>query len=151
MAAARTERGNNQVSGTYFDVWWDEELLFETSKLEAKVILEREEVQLDIDVDTKYTKAKGEGILVIKMFYTRGMDKYLEAYKAGKDPRGTIISKVKDPDTPGGQEERVKIGNVWLNELILAMYERGTPAEREIPFGFTPKDASFFSTIEKLS
>lgn len=151
MAKARSERGNNQISGTYFDVWWGEELLFETSKLEAKVIIEREDVQLDIDVDSKISKLKGEGNLTIRFFYTRGMDKFLEAYKAGKDPRTTIISNIKDPDTPGEQEERVKIGNVWLNELILALYERGTPAEREIPFGFTPKDASFFSTIEKLS
>lgn len=141
-------RGSQQVSGTWGQFWWDGELIAEVESFEAKVTSKREEVQIEMDIDSKINGYAGEGTLVFKKFFTRGKDKILEAWKRGEDPRSTFIGKQQDPSTIGKQGERVSIGNVWLNELVLMQFEKGTPSKEEFSFGFTPSDASFIDTIK---
>lgn len=141
-------RGNNQVSGTHGKFYWDGLLIAEVETFEAKVTPKREEVQLDMDIDSKVNGYSGEGTFTLKKFFTRGKDKLLEAWKRGEDPRAKFVSKVKDPDTQGKQAESVTIGNVWFNELTLIQFEKGTPSKEEFSFGFTPSDASFVDIIK---
>ena len=110
--------------------------------------LNREEVQIGMSKDSKITSLSGEGTFTIKKVYSRGKKKILEAWNKGKDPRSTFVCKLKDPDTPKGQSERVTIDNVWFNELLLQQFEQGTPCEEEYSFGFTPSDASFVDEIK---
>lgn len=139
--------GSQQVSGTWGQFWWDNELIMEIETFEAKVTPKREEVQIDLDIDSKICGLAGEGTFTIKKFYTRGKDKLLEAWKRGEDPRSTFIAKQKDPNTIGKQAERVSINNVWFNELVLMQFEKGTPSKEEFSFGFPPTDASFVDKI----
>lgn len=141
-------RGNNQVSGTWGQVWWDGELIFELESFDAKVTTNRESVQVGMDEDSKLVGFKGEGNIKVKKVYSRGKRKLLEAWKKGEDPRSTLVGKLKDPDTVGKQSERVSIGNVWFDELTLISFEKGKKIEEEYKFGFTPSDASFIDTIE---
>ena len=53
-------RGNRTLTGTWGEIWVDGELIAELSKIEVKVSANREDVQLDIDVDSKMTGIKGE-------------------------------------------------------------------------------------------
>ena len=64
-------RGNRTLAGTWGEIWVDGELIAELSKIEVKVSANREDVQLDIDVDSKMTGIKGEFTLTIKKAYTR--------------------------------------------------------------------------------
>ena len=62
-------RGNRTLTGTWGEIWVDGELIAELSKIEVKVSANREDVQLDIDVDSKMTGIKGEFTLTIKKAY----------------------------------------------------------------------------------
>jgi len=80
-------RGKNQVSGTWGQVWWDGELIFEIDSFEAKVTTKREEVLIGMDEDSKIVGLKGEGSMKVKKVYSRGKRKMLEAWKKGEGSR----------------------------------------------------------------
>jgi hypothetical protein len=141
-------RGNRQVNGSWGQLWWDNELVFELESYEAKVTTEREDVVIGMDVDSKLIGLKGEGTFKVKKVFSRGKQALLEAWKRGEDPRSKLVGKIKDPDTIGKQSERVSIGNVWFNELTLMQFELKKKLEEEYKFGFTPSDASFMDTID---
>ena len=147
---AYAKRGRNHISGTWGHFWWDNMLIAEVKSYEAKVNPKREEVQMDLDMDSKIVALAGEGTFVVKKFFTRGKRKLLEAWKKGEDPRALFVSKIQDPDTIGKQAESVRIDNVWFNELTLMQFEKGSLIEEEYSFGFTPSDASFIDTIEEI-
>lgn len=132
-------RGNRTLTGTWGEIWVDGELIAELSKVEVKVSANREDVQLDIDVDSKMTGIKGEFTLTIKKAYTR-YNKVLESWKKGVDLRSQIITKLADPDAVGGQQERYSADNCWFNDLPLVNMEKGAVIEEEVSGGFTPSD-----------
>lgn len=70
-------RGNNQVNGSWGQVWWDSELVFELESFEAKVTAEREDVVIGMDKDSKLVGLKGEGTMKVKKVFSRGKKKRL--------------------------------------------------------------------------
>ncbi|MDO4772993.1 MAG: phage tail tube protein [Bacillota bacterium] len=132
-------RGNEILTGSYGEVWIDGEKVFELSKIEVKVVINREDVQLGLDVDSNMVGLKGEYTIGIKKVFSR-WNKYLELIKKGIDVRMDIMTKLKDPNARGGQMERYAIGNCWLNEIPVATYEMGNLIEEEVSGGFTPSD-----------
>ena len=90
----------------------------------------------------------GEGSFTIKSVINRNINQYLEEWKAGHDPRATLVGLLEDPDMVAGQKERCSIDNVWFKELSLMDFEKGKVVEKEFPFGFTPEDASFIETVD---
>lgn len=130
--------GNRHLSGVWGEIWWNGIKIAECNKLEAKVTVNREEVQLGLDIDTKITGLKGEGTISLVKTYSRFEDIRREVCR-GKDPRGTIITKLKDPDAHNEQTERYQISNVALNEFSIG-WEKGQIGKQDIPFGFTPTD-----------
>ena len=141
-------RGNNQINGTWGQVWLDGELVFELESFEAKVSANRETVTIGMSEDSKLVGLKGEGTMKVKKVFSRGKKKLLDAWKKGEDPRSTIVTKLKDPDTIGKQSERVSIGNVWFDELTLTQFEQAKKLEDEYKFGFTPSDADYLDAID---
>lgn len=141
-------RGRRRWNGNHGRVWWDGELLFEISKFEAKVTAEREDVYIGNSIDSKITGLKGEGALTIRSVINRNINAYLEEWKAGRDPRATLVGLLADPDAVGGQNERISLDNVWFNELLLLAFEKGKVVEKEFSFGFTPEDAQFIEFVE---
>lgn len=131
-------RGNRTLSGTWAEVWWNGLKIMEVSKITAKVTVNREDVQFGMDIDTKITGWKGEGTISLIKVFTKFEDVRQEIAR-GRDPRGTIITKLKDPDATGGQTERYQIGNVALSEFGFE-YEKGSVVKQEVPFSFTPSD-----------
>lgn len=129
---------NNTLSGTWAKVKWNGLDIAEVTKISAKTTANREDVQIGLDVDSKITGLKGEGTMTVVKVYSRFEDVRQEIL-AGKDPRGTIITSLKDPDAIGGQEERYQISNVALSEFGIE-YEKGAVVKQEIPFRFTPTD-----------
>ena len=140
-------RGNRTITGTYGELWLDNEKVAELKSIEAKITAERADVQLGISVDSKITGLKGEGTVTIYKVYTRGK-KILENWSKGKDVRSRIVTSIKDPDSLKGQEERVSIDNVWFNSIDLVKFSKGEIVEEEIPFGFTPSDVKYENAIK---
>ena len=132
-------KGNKTLSGTHGEVWWNGDKIWEFTKIEVKVTANREDVQLDSDVDSKMTGLKGEFTITLKKVYSRYTD-VLAQWQKGIDPRGQLITKLADPDAVGAQQERYSIDNCWFNELPLVSMEKGAIIEEEVSGGFTPSD-----------
>lgn len=129
---------NKHLSGTYAEIYFNGLIIAEATKITVKATANREEVQTGLNVDSKITGLKGEGTLTMAKTYTRFEDMRVEILN-GKDPRGTILAKLKDPNAEGGQTERWQIGNVALSEFGFE-WEKGAVAKQEMPFTFTPTD-----------
>ena len=141
-------RGRRRWSGNHGMVWLNNSKVFEHKSFEAKVIFNREDVIIGKSVDSKVTSMSGEGEIVIINVFNRGFSEYLEAQKAGHDPRFTIVAKHEDPDMLDAGKERIKITNVTFDELTLMQFEKGTVRETTIPFKFTPEDASYLEIVD---
>lgn len=141
-------RGNRVLSGTWAEMWYNGIRILEISKISVKVTLNREDVQIGMDVDTKVTGQKGEGTISMVKAFTRFEDVRQEVAR-GHDPRGTIITKLKDPDATGGQTERYQIGNVALSEFGFE-YEKGAVVKQEVPFSFTPSDMINLDAVQDV-
>lgn len=141
-------RGRRRWNGSHGKVWWDNELLFEIEKFEVNVEPQREDVLIGNSVDSKIVSLKGTGTITIKSVINRNLNKFLEEWKAGHDPRTTLVGLLEDPDMIDAQKERVSIDNVWFNKLDLLSFEKGKVVEKEYPFGFTPEDAAYVETVE---
>ena len=141
-------RGNRVLTGAWAEVYWNGFKIAELEKIEAKITVNREDVQMGLDVDTKVTGLKGEGTLALKKVYTRFDDVRREITR-GRDPRGSIVAKLKDPDAVGGQTERYQIGNVALGEFAKT-WEMGAVVKEEYPFTFTPKDMILLDQIKDI-
>ena len=143
-----TYRGRRRWNGNHGRLWWDGKLLFEISKFNAKGTSDREDVIIGNSKDSKITSLTGEGSFTIKSVINRNINQYLEEWKAGHDPRATLVGLLEDPDMVDGQKERCSIDNVWFKELSLMDFEKGKVVEKEFPFGFTPEDASLIETVD---
>ncbi|RHA11748.1 terminase [Megasphaera sp. AM44-1BH] len=141
-------RGCRRWNGSHGKVWWDNELLFEIEKFEVNVEPQREDVLIGNSVDSKIVSLKGTGTITIKSVINRNLNKFLEEWKAGHDPRTTLVGLLEDPDMIDAQKERVSIDNVWFNKLDLMSFEKGKVVEKEYPFGFTPEDTAYVETVE---
>lgn len=141
-------RGNQVLSGTWAEVLYNGIKILEVSKINTKVTANREDVQVGLDVDTKITGLKGEGTLAMIKAFTRFEDVRQEVAR-GHDPRGVIITKLKDPDAVGGQTERYQISNVALSEFGFE-YEKGAVVKQEVPFSFTPTDMINLDAVQEV-
>lgn len=141
-------RGNQVLVGSYGEVWIDGDKIFELNKIEAKILINREDVQVGMDVDSTMTGLKGELTIGIHKVFSRWADYYDKFYRQGIDKRFEIIAKLKDPNAKNGGVERFSLGNCWFNEIPIVNYEAGTPVEEEVPGGFTPSD---MQSLDKIS
>lgn len=140
-------QGNRYLAGSYAEVYWNGIKVLGCNKISLKVSVNREDIQVGLDIDTKITGLKGEGTIAVNRTYS-AFESVRREIIAGKDPRGTIVTKLKDPDAKGGQIERYQIGNVALNEFPLE-YEHGAAVKSEFPFGFTPGDMICLDKIDE--
>ena len=139
-------QANRTLSGSFAEVWVDGAKIAELSELTLTVRLQREEVQLGMDVDSKITGYAGEGTMVLKQVYTRFYE-VLEQAKNGADKRCTITTALKDPDAADGGEERYSIDNVAFTELPFMNYKMGEVNQQKLPFTFRPSDLVCLDSI----
>ena len=140
-------QANRTLSGSFAEVWVDGAKIAELSELTLTVKLQREEVQLGMDVDTKITGYTGEGTMVLKQVYTRFYE-VLEQAKNGVDKRCTITTALKDPDAMDGMEERYSVSNVAFDQLPFINYKMGQVNEQKMEFRFRPSDLVCMDAIE---
>ena len=128
------------INGTFGTVWIDQVLVGETYGLQAKVAIDKEDVNLcgQLATDSKIKSTKGTGTLKTFKVNSRFIALMNDAIKNGRDVRCTIISKLADPDSNG--VERIAINNVSFDELTLADFEAATIQKNDVPFTFTGYD-----------
>lgn len=141
-------RGRRRLSGNFGKLFINGVMIFEISAFEAKVTANRDTVIIGQSEDSKITSLTGEGSFTIKQTFTRGFDKLFENWKNGWDERFVFVGTIKDPDAVYAQEERIRIENVFINDLNLMSFTKGEVVEKEVSFGFTPDDVYFESAIK---
>lgn len=124
-------------SGTFGEVWVDDDLFAECYKAQAKVELSKEEIKQcgTWFTDSKIVGCKGTGSLTLYKVNTRLANKISDMINRKQDVRFTVISKLADPDSYGA--ERVALYGVSMDDLTLFDWEAQKPAESEHPFTFT--------------
>ena len=134
------------MSGTWGEVWLDNEYVGECYGMQAKVNFNKEDVPMcgRMAQDKKVTSVSCTGSLRMHKVSSRMAIKIGTSMKAGRDPRFTVISKLADPDAYGA--ERVAIKNVSFDDLTLADWEVAVNGKIEAPFSFT--DYEFLDTVE---
>lgn len=133
-------RGYRRIAGAWGSLYIDGVDVFEVESVEATIEVQRGDVLVGNDVDSKITGLAGSGSFVMKHVYTRGIEKAISKLKDGHDPRFMMSVTLADPDAVGGQREQINIGNVWINNLPLSNFNRSEVVEKTFEFGFTPGD-----------
>lgn len=125
------------INGTFGELWIDDEYMAETTALEAKVSLEKTEVN-QVGTLAKGYKVTGvdcKGTIKLNKVTSYFINLLSDNLKAGKTTTCTIISKLDDPDSNG--EERIKLTGCTFDELTLANWEAKKLGEESVPFSFT--------------
>lgn len=143
-------RGMRVVTGSKATLMWDGRPVYECQSVQPMVNINRTDVQFGMSVDSKMVSASGELTLQIFHVYTRVAREMLDSIKQGKDKRMTLISRIDDPDSVGGQVESTVLENVWLNKFPLTAWTKGNAEAEEYTGGFTPTDAQIQEAIEVL-
>lgn len=125
------------INGTFGEVWVDDYDVAEATGLEAKVTIEKTEVNQTgtLSKGYKITGIDGKGTIKFNKVSSYFTEKLSDPIKRGKSPKCTIISKLADPDSDGA--ERIKLTGVTFDELPLVNWEAKKLVEESIPFTFT--------------
>lgn len=128
------------INGTFGELWINGEYMAETIGLEAKVSLEKTEVNQcgSLAKGYKVTGIDGKGTVKlnkVSSFFIKLLSKNV---KAGKTTSCTIISKLEDPDALG--TERIQLNNCVFDELTLANWEAKKLGEESVSFTFSDWD-----------
>lgn len=141
-------RGNQRLTGSWSRLWVNGIPILEFKKIEVKVSVNREDVQMGIDVDSKMTGLKGEWNMTVGKVYS-SYNSVMKDFTKGKDTRMQLMAKLADPDAVNSQEERWSFDNCWINELPLFIAEKGALIDEELSGGFTPSDAVNLDEIKR--
>lgn len=125
------------INGTFGEVWVDGDYMAEVTALEAKVSLDKTEVNQvgTLAKGYKITGIDGKGTLKLNKVSSYFIQKLSDNTKAGKTTTCTIISKLNDPDSFGS--ERIQLNGCTFDELTLANWEAKKLGEESIAFSFT--------------
>lgn len=125
------------INGSFGEVWVDGDYMAEATGLEAKVSLDKQEVNQTgtLEKGYKVTGIDGKGTLKMNKVTSYFIRKISDNLKAGKTTTATIMSNLEDPDAFGA--ERVQLNGCVFDELTLINWEAKKLGEESIPFTFT--------------
>lgn len=125
------------INGTFGEVWVDDDYMAEATGLNAKVSLEKQEVNQTgtLAKGYKVTGVDGKGTLKLNKVTSYFIKKLSDNLKAGKTTVCKIMSNLADPDAFGA--ERVMLSDCVFDELTLIDWEAKKLAEENIAFTFS--------------
>lgn len=125
------------INGTFGEVWVDDYYLAEVTGLEAKVSIEKTEVNQtgSLAKGYKITGVDCKGTIKLNKVTSYFIKLLSDNTMKGRATTCTIISKLEDPDADG--TERIRLTGCTFDELTLANWETKKLGEESIPFSFT--------------
>lgn len=128
---------NQVINGQFGEVWIDSTYVAQATALEAKITLEKSEVQQSgrLSKGYKITGLDGKGTIKLTKLTSLFVELLSDNMKTGKQTACTIISKLEDPSSLGA--ERIKLTGCTFDELTLVNWELKKLGEESIPFTFT--------------
>ena len=135
------------MSGTWGEVWLDNEYVAEAYKFSAKISYNKQAIARcgQMANDQKVTSYSGTGSIGMHKINSRMGRLMGDKIRDGQDVRFTIIAKLDDPDAYGA--ERIRIENVSFDDLTLADWESDVPGKIESPFTFT--DYEYLDAVDE--
>lgn len=124
------------INGNFGEMWFNSQYMAEVISLKAELNIKYEAVTRTrhlID-GQKMTGIEGKGEFKLHKVSSFIMKQVSEALKQGKSPTFTIISKLADPDSHGG--ERIALYGCKLDKAILADWEARKNGEESYSFTF---------------
>lgn len=140
------DSGKRVMSGTWGEVWLDNEYVAEAYSLSARITYAKSPIARCglMANDHKVTGYSGSGTIGMHKISSRMAVLIGKKIRNGEDVRFTVISKLDDPDAYG--QERVRLSGVSFDDLTLANWEANTSGRVDVPFTFT--DYDFLDTVE---
>lgn len=139
--------GRRVLTGTQGKVFWDGMPVLSVSAANADIELDRSDIFVGMDKDTKLNGVGGTVSLTVDHVYSKAAD-LLAELKAGRDPRVMLSIVISDPDAMGGQQERVNMANCWFTKFPLAGFTKGEHVSHEYELGFrATADSEFAQAI----
>lgn len=125
------------INGTFGELWIDDYYMSEVTGLQAKISLEKTEVNQTgtLAKGYKITGIDCKGTVKMNKVSSYFINKLSENLKAGKTTTCTIISKLADPDSDG--MEKIKLTGCTFDEMTLADWEAKKLGEESYAFTFT--------------
>lgn len=125
------------INGTFGEVWVDDDYMAEAIGLQAKVSLEKQEVNQTgtLAKGYKITGVDGKGTLKLNKVTSYFIKKLSDNLKAGKTTVCKIMSNLADPDAFGA--ERIMLSDCVFDELTLIDWEAKKLGEESIAFTFS--------------
>ena len=125
------------INGTFGEVWINDDYMAEITSLEAKITLEKADVEQvgTLAKGKKIVGSEGKGTLKLNKVTSFFLKLLGDDMKAGRQSTFTIESNLHDPSSRGS--ERVTLKGVTFDELTLANWEAKKLCEESIPFDFT--------------
>ena len=144
---AKFDSAKRVMSGTWGEVWLDNEYVAEAYKFSAKISYNKQAIARcgQMANDQKVTGYSGTGSIGMHKINSRMGRLMGDKIRDGQDVRFTIIAKLDDPDAYGA--ERIRIENVSFDDLTLADWESDVPGKIESPFTFT--DYEYLDAVDE--
>lgn len=132
------------INGTFGEVTIGDDYMAEVTGLEAKVTLEKTEVNQtgSLGKGYKVTGIAGKGTVKFNKITSYFIELTSDNLKNGKTTTCDIISNLEDPDSFGA--EKIKLKNCVFDELTLANWEAKKMTEESVPFTFSDWDIMSF-------
>ena len=140
-------QGSRVISGTYGEVWIDDDYYGEVTSGNGKMTLDRQDISIvrKLGKSNKITGWSGSGEVKGNHVRSFWVAKILENMRAGKDTVCNIKMKLADPDAFGFEVCIFK--GCTFDELTLIDFENGKQGEESMPFKFS--DVEFTDMIEQ--
>ena len=134
--AVKEYEPSRAINGTFGEIWIDGEYMAECTGLEAKVSLEKTEVNMGgtLAKGYKVTGIDCKGTIKMDKVSSYFINKLSDNLKKGKSTTATIISNLQDPDSFGG--ERVQLNGCLFDEMTLINWEKRKIGEESVNFTF---------------
>ena len=128
------------INGTFGELWIDDQYMSEVTKVEAKITLDKQEVNQvgNTAKGYKITGADGKGTITLNKVTSYFINLLSDDMKNGRQTAFTIITSLKDPNSRG--QERVRLTGCTFDELSLVNWEAKKLCEEQMPFSFTGWD-----------
>ena len=136
MGRKRIDSAKRVISGSWGELWLDNEYVGECYKFQAKYTYSKEEIKFcgQMMSDSKVMGIKGTGSMGLHKVSSRMARVIGDKIVDGRDVRFKLISKLADPDSYG--QERVVLYNVSFDDFTIADWEAGAAGKIESPFTF---------------
>lgn len=139
----------NVLNGKWGHLWINgvEVFAVENFNLELKLTLEKITGNGSWDTAYKVIDIEASGKFKVQYVDSMGLKDMVDTIKARKTPTLSMQESIKDEDALDGQIESVYIGEAWLENLVVADWEKGKIINKEFSFKANPQSINVLSEI----